>query len=76
MPVHIPVKQIYSRYDISVQFGYMEDGEFVLEECNHNGCEQEEFYDTFGEGEQLMRVLVCDKQNCKKQYNELDESWQ
>lgn len=67
---------------ISVQIGYFEDGEFVLEECNHAGAEEEPSvgYSFWADAAINVpdadgpMVLVCDKKNCKAVYNG-DGTW-
>jgi hypothetical protein len=67
--------------DITVQSGYYEDGDFILEECNHAGAIEELVdygglqHDSVGDldwfdDERL--TLVCDKPNCD--YQEIIES--
>jgi hypothetical protein len=55
--------------EVTVQIGYIEDGEFILEECNHAGAETQEFTDWTGYGEHITEHtaygLECDKANCK-----------
>ena len=62
--------------------GWYEDGELVIDECNHAGAEEEEVdcgglrhcangdLDWFDDWKNL---LVCDK--CNAVYNDLDGSW-
>lgn len=59
--------------DITVQVGYIEDNEFILEECNHAGA-TEELLD-YGYADRYLcdwvdderNTLVCDKENCDYQ---------
>lgn len=73
-PIHIRVIQQSPYWDqeITVVSGYLEDGEFIVEHCNHAGAEEitltaNEF--TVWEREEMVRV--CDK--CNKQY--IDGEW-
>lgn len=77
----IPVKT--SSYpiaeDITVQLGYVENGEFILEECNHAGAEVEQQtsiswnYSREDIDEYDEDVLVCDKCGA---YKLSDGSWE
>lgn len=40
---HINVTHIRSEQDITVQFGYNEDGQFVMDSCNHAGASLVEY---------------------------------
>lgn len=58
---------------ITVQSGYTEDdGEFVVEDCNHAGAEEQELWGGYDDDNDYM-VLVCDK--CHKQFDPWDGSW-
>ncbi len=68
---------VYALYDygtsVTVQIGYFEDNEFILEECDHAGAIQEDldygglYYDRVGDldwQDDIRPTLVCDKPNC------------
>lgn len=60
--------------EITVVSGYMEDGEFVIEYCNHAGAEEVEmtaYEHTAYEREEMVKV--CNK--CDKSYNPLTGEW-
>lgn len=69
MSVQIPVlnKSSYFEVPITVQFGYIEDdGEFVMEYCNHAGAEPETYYNEYPNlhGPDLVsleKIETCDK---------------
>lgn len=77
-----PIKVIqYSPFwdeEITVMSGYHEeDGEFVLEYCNHAGATVEDmtaYEHTMYERE--IGVKVCNKPLCGKMYNELTGEWE
>ena len=63
--------------EITVQSGYYEDGEFILEHCNHAGAALDridvssmDFWPDGGiylpDGSKTIVTMVCDKKNCRK----------
>lgn len=55
---------------VTVQLGYSEDGEFIMEQCNHAGAYEEEmdfgglYPDSVGDldwKDDMRTVLVCDR---------------
>lgn len=78
MTVNVKSDRYDYGYDITVQTGYVEDGEFILEECNHAGATEEMLdygyasYELCDWVDDERLTLVCDKDNCE--YQELIES--
>jgi uncharacterized membrane protein YcaP (DUF421 family) len=75
MTTHIKVRSIgFWDKPVTVQSGYMEDGEFILENCNHAGATEEWLTQDAGlDGEHEVKTLVCNK--CDKQLNEWTGDW-
>lgn len=59
---------------VTVQLGYMDDNQFVLEHCDHAGAEEEQLDYGRGEDSDLRTEVVCNK--CGMFYNDLDNEWQ
>lgn len=77
----IRIKMAYpATYDITVQSGYTENGEFIVEECNHAGADAEkettEYIDHEGNllTSQTEEILTCDK--CGAYYDNSYGSWE
>ena len=64
----INVSQISLSELITVQSGYTEDGEFIMEFCNHDGKEQETITRNAGMDDEFdVDEIVCDK--CGKTFD-------
>lgn len=69
--MQITINERRTDEDITVQVGYTEDGEFVVEECNHAGAEYQPTvgYTWWDDAHTMVpdgdgpEVLVCDKCN-------------
>lgn len=73
-PRHIPIFMKYPlEVPITVQFGYTDAGEFIVEHCTHAGATVEQLYGSNVDDDRLYDVYVCDK--CGKQYDEADGGW-
>lgn len=68
---------------LTSQIGYYEDGEFILDSCDHAGAiEEEKEFTGFSslDGMQVPDdnrtdvVMVCDKENCKA-WKDQDNTW-
>lgn len=67
---HIEVKQESVELPITIQFGYRENGEFIMESCNHAGAEVIEAVDLVWDHDAhtyaptgSCETLACDKCN-------------
>lgn len=61
---------------VSVQLGYWEDGEFIVEECNHASTEVKDYtFDQGGSFEHSSQVEVCTKNNCQAWRIIGEEEW-
>ncbi len=69
----IYVNRLDSDHDITVQTGYRENGEFVMESCNHGGAMTEELVSAYDPSE-VEDALVCDK--CGAIYDEAGGCWE
>lgn len=68
-------KPFYENDCVTVQRGYMDEGDFALDECDHAGYKLEEQNFGFGDDTTTEQVRVCDKENCGMWFNDFENRW-